>query len=164
MNNEKKQEFTRKITQANSVQMIVVIYDIALEYANDAKTAGAKIQNSTELTDAEGFHIAIGKLQGCFSQLCGSLNFACEPAKTLNNLYHFCIRRIGEAELKKDSSLLDEVISIVGRLRDAYEKVAAQSTEGPVMGNSQEVYAGLTYGRGELNENYVGQNNRGFLV
>jgi flagellar protein FliS len=34
----------------------------------------------------------------------------------------------------------------------------------PVMDNSQSVYAGLTYGRGSLNENLVGNANRGFLV
>lgn len=163
MNSEKKQEFTRKIAQANSTQMVVIIYEIAIEYAKEA-IAAKSVVSETKSTDSEEFHYAIGRLQGCFSQLCGSLNFAYEPAPTLNRLYHFCIRRIGESEVKNDPVLLDEVINILSRLRDAYDKISDQNTGGPVMGNSQEVYAGLTYGRGELNENYVEQKNRGFLV
>ncbi len=36
MTAEQKKEFTRKITQANSAQLIVILYDIALVYVNDA--------------------------------------------------------------------------------------------------------------------------------
>ena len=35
---------------------------------------------------------------------------------------------------------------------------------GAVMGNAQEVYAGLTYGKGTLNESTISQSNRGFTV
>ena len=36
MTAEQKKEFTRKISQANTAEMIVILYDIALVYVNDA--------------------------------------------------------------------------------------------------------------------------------
>lgn len=37
-------------------------------------------------------------------------------------------------------------------MKESFEEIAKQDTSGPVMENSQQVYAGLTYGKGSLNE------------
>ena len=42
MTNEKKQEFTLRVSQANKTEMLVIIYDIFLEYLEDAKKAKEK--------------------------------------------------------------------------------------------------------------------------
>ena len=48
-------------------------------------------------------------------------------------------------------------------LHGAYEKLGSMDTSGPVMENVQTVYAGLTYGRNNLVENFTDQGtNRGF--
>lgn len=155
MNNEKKQEFTRRVTQANSTEMVVILYDMTLEYIEDAKEAKAA-------SDSKEFHLAIGHIQGCLSELMASLNCEYEPAPTIKELYRYCIRRVGASEIKNDAAILEEVVKIILPLRDAYDKIKGENTSGPVMGNSQEVYAGLTYGRNDINENYVEQSNRGF--
>lgn len=157
MVSEKKQEFTRRISQANSTEMVVILYDIALEYINNAKEAIGK-------NDYEQLHLCIGKIQGAISELCESLNYEYELAGNLRSLYSFCIRRVGICEAVADSSALDDVIKVLAPLRDAYSQIVSYNTQGPVMGNSQQVYAGLTYGRDDINESYVSQNNRGFLV
>lgn len=55
------------------------------------------------------------------------------------------------------------VEAVITRLRDAYREVAAQDESTPVMENSQEIYAGLTYGRDSLTENMAYEStNRGF--
>ena len=36
MTAEQKKEFTRRVSQANSAQLIVILYEIALVYVNDA--------------------------------------------------------------------------------------------------------------------------------
>ena len=54
---------------------------------------------------------------------------------------------------------------IIGELQKAYKKIEDQDQSGPVMGNSQTVYAGLTYGRNTLTENIADPAaNRGFCV
>ena len=35
---------------------------------------------------------------------------------------------------------------------ESFEQVAKQDTSGAVMANTQQIYAGLTYGKGTLNE------------
>ena len=53
----------------------------------------------------------------------------------------------------------------IAGLCDAYRQIQDQDTSGPVMNNSQTVYAGLTYGRNQLTENMADQGtNRGMLV
>ena len=39
MTKEMKQIFTRRITQANRTQLVVVVYDMLLTYLDDAKKA-----------------------------------------------------------------------------------------------------------------------------
>ena len=157
MTNEKKQEFTRRISQANSTQMVVILYDMGLEYIADAVKAAAD-------NDFDSYQIFIGRLQGCISELCFSLNYEYEIAQNLRSLYDFCVRRIAAAQVKRDASILDEVKRVLAPLRDAYEKVVPYNKGGSVMGNSETVYAGLTYGKGDINESLVSQSNRGFLA
>ena len=69
------------------------------------------------------------------------------------------------ADVKNRMEHLDHVVSIVSKLKEAYVELSKQDESAPVMQNSQTIYAGLTYGRGELTENMADQSsNRGYLV
>ena len=58
-----------------------------------------------------------------------------------------------------------EAKKILGRLHGSFIEVARQDTSSPIMQNTQQVYAGMTYGRASLNENYMDlDNQRGFFV
>jgi len=59
---------------------------------------------------------------------------------------------------------LDEVRNVIAPLRDAYEGLSHINTSGSVMSNSETVYAGLTYGKNDVNESLMGNENRGMLV
>ena len=51
------------------------------------------------------------------------------------------------------------------RLYGAFVEAAKQDQSEPVMKNTQQVYAGMTYARCALNEDFVDNGNqRGFLV
>ena len=52
----------------------------------------------------------------------------------------------------------------MGGLHESFEKIAQEDTSETVMKNSQQVYAGLTYGKGTLNEVFMNPNeaSRGF--
>ena len=58
------------------------------------------------------------------------------------------------------------VREVMGKLKEAFIKVAKQDNSAPVMKNTQQVYAGLTYGKGSLNEVLLTGNdsNRGYRV
>ena len=82
----------------------------------------------------------------------------------LFHLYSFANRRVVYALFQRKPELLDAVTSVIGKLRVGFEGVAKEDTSGPVMGNTQKLYAGLTYGKHALNEVFVNGNeaNRGF--
>ena len=154
---EKKQEFTRRISQANSTDMIVVIYDITLEYLEEAG-------ESIIANDNAALSKATIQIRQCINELIGSLNYDYSPSGELLSLYIYCSKRLVAMQLHKDTVALEEIKNIIIRLRDAYAQIAPINSDGPVMSNSQSVYAGLTYGKGSLNEDVIGSGNRGFLA
>ena len=155
MTKECKQQFTLRITQANATQLVVILYEMTLQYLDD----GEQAQDATQLTEA------VRRARGCINELMNSLHREYSPAAELSRLYLYCIRRLAVCEARGDRGALQDVRKVIGPLCDAYRQIQDQNTAGPVMNNSQTVYAGLTYGRNQLTENMADQGtNRGMLV
>ncbi|MDE6674841.1 MAG: flagellar export chaperone FliS [Acetatifactor sp.] len=158
MTSDIKQQFTFRISQANSTEMIVILYEMTLQYLSDAA-------ESVEKDDFVGYQGAVRRARGCIGELLQSLHLEYELAAALRQLYLFCLRRLAQAEVRIHPELLQEVASVITPLCDAYRQIAAQNTAGPVMQNTQVVYAGLTYGKNTLTENMTDQSmNRGMLI
>lgn len=158
MTSEIKQQFTFRISQANSTEMVVILYEMTLQYLTDAA-------ESAEQGDFAIYQGAVRRARGCIEELLQSLHLEYEPAPVLRQLYLFCLRRLAQAEVRIHPELLQEVSGVIKPLCDAYRQIAAQNTAGPVMQNAQVVYAGLTYGKNTLTENMADQSmNRGMLI
>lgn len=158
MTKESKQQFTLRITQANPTQLVVILYEMCLEYLKEAKEMLAA-------GDMPAFREAVRKTRGCITELMQSLNPEYDPAPAMLQLYLYCIRRLAYGEFHKEEAALEEIRRVMEPLHDAYSQIQDQNPAGPVMGNSQTVYAGLTYGRNSLTENMGDPgSNRGMLV
>lgn len=156
MTKELKQQYTLKITQANKTQLVVILYEMMLIYLDEAQQAHAK-------EDREGFREGISKSRGCLKELMSSLHFEYEPAMNLLQLYLYANRELARADIRNSTQELDHVKMVMTKLHAAYEKISEQDTSGPVMENTQTVYAGLTYGKKALTENLSDQgSSRGF--
>ncbi len=157
MTKECKQQFTLRITQANATQLVVILYEMLLCYLDDAEEA-------TKSGDDAALAEAIRKSRGCLNELEQSLHMEYKPAGNLLQLYLYCARKLVHARQRREGAL-DEIRRVMIPLRDAYAQIAPQNPGGSVMGNSQAVYAGLTYGRNTLTENMADQGaNRGMCV
>jgi flagellar protein FliS len=158
MTDEKKQEFTLRVSQANKTQMVVIIYDILLVYLEEAI-------NSEQEQQYDKFRIAIKNAGNCVQELMDSLKFEYELAAALLQLYLYFNRELMVAETKKRKESIENIMKIVKELQLAYTEVAKADISSSVMGNTQNVYAGLTYGKGTLNESMENPiENRGFRV
>ena len=158
MTRELKQQYTLRITQANKTELIVILYDMILSYIDEAAEAYEK-------EDRAAFRDAIRKIRNCNQELIASLHMEYEPAMNLLSLYLYVNRELVHADVRFDIQYLDHVTLVISGLREAYQAVAKQDQSGAVMRNTQAVYAGLTYGKGELTENMADQGtNRGMLV
>ena len=158
MTKELKQEFTLRITQANKTQLITILYEMVLLYLDEAK----------EVIDAEdktAYKATIRKIRGCMDELTASLHLEYELAQNLLQLYLYINKELIQANLHFQKENLEHVEFIVEKLHKAYRQIEGQDASGPVMGNTQTVYAGLTYGRNNLTENITDPSaNRGFCV
>lgn len=158
MTREKKQIFTRRITHANRTQLIVVLYDMLLVYLEDAGKA----------YDVENMYELVSNLEAarrCILELRNSLNFEYELSKTLFSIYSFADRKLASCISSFTADDLDAFSSMFRKLRDAYHTISQADDSGPLMENIQDVYAGFTYGRTDVNESLVGYGaHRGFCV
>lgn len=158
MTAEQKKEFTRKITQANSAQLIVILYDIALVYVDDA------------ITFMEKGDMVNAKIQADFAkksleEMINNLHFEYQLAKSLHQIYLSMKKSLREGIRDKKKELLISVKNNLQKLRDAYEGIVFQDESAPIMSHTQTVVAGLTYGRKSLNENLSDAgSDRGFRV
>lgn len=158
MTNEKKQEFARRITQANQSELVVILYDLFFYYIEEAK-------GYFQEGDKKKFGQELEKAHACLNELIGSLHMEYELAEGIYQVYLFVSAQIGLAKGKGKPDPLEDAERLMRKLSDTYREDAKHDTSPPVMNNSQTVYAGLTYGRGELNESCESADyNRGFLA
>lgn len=158
MTDEQKQQFTRRITNANKTEMIVILYEMVLTYTEDAKKA-------LDAQKMDAFHQEINRAKMCLKELQNSVNPENELAMNYFEIYLFLRRELSRAAVAGNKAALDNVCSIVTELHETYKKLSEADTSRPIMENAQAVYAGLTYGKNSLNESLAGQDiDRGFRV
>ena len=138
-------------------EFVVIMYDIILDdvkAARQAKASGDDKQYQAELNHAVKF----------LNELMGALDFSEPLAYRLMSLYIYVNKMLARARVSGQPDTLDDVDMVIEKLRDGFDGIKDQDTTGPVMQNVQQVYAGLTYGKGKLNESYYDPRdyNRGF--
>ncbi len=156
---ERLQEFTARITQANRSELIVIMYDMVkadIEYAKELFSLG----------DITGFEKECRHAQKIMHELMSTLDYRYSISYDLLSLYSFSNKRLIAAYMKKDSKYLDGVDTVIDNLKEGFVAVSQQDVSEPLMKNTQQIYAGLTYGRKSLNESALAFNdaNRGFMA
>jgi len=157
MENSLKQEFTRRLSQCNSGELIVIMYDIVFAYMDEAKKAHENGQY-------EDYKTAIKKAQAAIESLMKALDFKYEISKDLHRLYVYTRNCLAKAIYQNRLDGILEAEKILKSLYASFCEAAKTDTSGPLMRNTQQVYAGMTYGRNTLNENCFEDNHRGFFV
>lgn len=158
MTSEKKQEYTRRITNASKSGLVVIIYDMLLDYLEDAK-------NAVKQQDYEALSEAIERAQRCIREQIASLNFEYKPSSELFSLYVFMQKQLSRILIYREEKELVRIREMVIKLRDAYAKISEEDHSEPVMKNAQSIVMGLTYSRNQKLESLTTESgNRGFIV
>ena len=157
MTREMKQIFTRRITQANRTQLVVILYDMVLEYLKEAIAA-------QEIDCIQEHKKDMQCARNCISELRNSLDFNYEISRNLFAIYAFADRELASEmhSIKKDA--LSQIAGMFQKLRDAYYTISKEDHSQPLMQNAQNVYAGYTYGRTDVNESLYSGAARGYCV
>lgn len=158
MKKEKISDYTLRISQSNRSQLVVVVFDMTMEYLEEATLCYDK-------GDLEDFVQITKKARACVYELMTSLDTKYKIAVELMQIYIYMNKLLIQSVIKKEPQDFPAIKRMVRTLRGAFEEIAKQDSSAPLMGNAQQVYAGLTYGKGTLSESFSSQDiNRGFCV
>jgi flagellar protein FliS len=159
MQKEAIHAFTARITQASKTELTVITYEMALTEIKEAKDA-------YEIGNISIFNRELGRAKDFIGELMAALDYQYTLSYDLLSLYLYVNKRIITAMFKKDPAFLDSAESVLKKLLNGFERVSREDTSGPVMKNTQKLYAGLTYSKGKLNETYIDSDNRsrGFIA
>lgn len=158
MKDQKKQDFTRRLSCCNRGEMIIIIYDILFAYLEDA-------QEEQKAGNYEGFRDSVHKAQQVVRRLMGTLDFHYPISKELHALYRFINELLALALVKNTSQNITDAKKVLKNLYDGFWEAAQHDTSEPVMQHTQQVVAGMTYQKGTLTETLQdSEYSRGFLA
>ena len=157
MTKEEINEYSYRVTQASKTELIVIMYEMAGNYMRDAVAA-------FDVEDFELYRDNLKKAQRVINKLSASLDMNIRISKDLFGLYLYMNNTIVKASIRKDKEELEMIMLMLDKLGSAFEKVSVEDISGPVMKNTQQVYAGLTYSNDGLNEYHDSAFKRGYSV
>ncbi len=159
MNKELAKTFATRVSQATRTELIVIMYEIILSDINSAK-------DNLATGDENSFVQDIKHGQKFVNELMGSLDYQYSISRDLMSLYVFVNKCLIDSMFQKSDVGLEQAKEVLNILLEGFKGIRKEDNYGNVMKNTGQLYAGLTYGRGVLNETYVdpNQQNRGFLA
>lgn len=157
MTKEQIKEFTLRTTQANHSGLILVMFDVEHVYLQDAISA-------FEQGDMDGYNKNIELARKVLNELMASFNMMDLLGRRVVVILRFIYKKLVESIVKRKPQELDRCMNMMDNLRSSFVPLHEKDDEGPIMKNTHQVYAGLTYGKGVLNESIEGMNysSRGF--
>ncbi len=157
MTKQELKDYGVKVTQASRTGLIVIMYEITIKYLSDAC-------ERFNAGDIEEFRLNLRKAKSFINELSASLDMRYPVSGNLFSLYMFMNNALVRADIRRDISETERIIIMLKKLQTAFAEAGKEDSSGPMMENTQQVYAGLTYSKSSLNENMYLDENRGFTV
>jgi flagellar protein FliS len=109
--------------------------------------------------------LSLQKAQNCIDELVHSLDLNYELARNLREIYIFSKKELIVAGATYSIHRIWRVLKNFRSLHEAYVELEKEDNSQQLMGNTQKVYAGLTYGKYSLNEDITAVSmNRGLMA
>lgn len=120
MNNAYAQYNNNKVLTASPAELTLMLYEGAIKFCNIAIIG-------IEQSNIQKSHDNIVKAERIVREFQITLNFDYPVAKDFDAVYTYLIRRLHEANIKKDAAILDEVLVHLRTMRDTWKEVMRQS-------------------------------------
>lgn len=146
MTKKEIKEFSLRIAESSKTELIVITYDIILNYIETAQEA---YKNS----NLEDVVFNLQKAKQFVNNLSSCLDFRYSIAQELLRLYIYINNCLLKDIVKREPQNADNIKGIISKLRESYQEISPLDKSGKVMKNSEQVYVGYTYGKtSTLNE------------
>ena len=151
-----KSYYAARIANATPAQLVAITYELTLDYIDDALKAAANLAV---------FEQNIKKAMDCVENLMDALDMSYDISEHLLELYVYVDRQLVDAKLTGKPEPLLNAKKVFESMLEAWNFAAKEVGGGEAaMENSEQVYAGLTYEKGELSEFIDEKTNRGYRV
>lgn len=122
LTNPYEQYKTTQISTATPGQLVVMLYEGAIKFCKHAKMG-------IEQKNVQTANNNLIKVQNIVQELKLGLDMKAggEIAKTLDSLYEYMLRRLVEANIKKDAIIISEVQSSLEELKEAWVEAVRQT-------------------------------------
>lgn len=105
-----------KVMTASPAELTLMLYDGAIKFCN---LAAAGIDEK----DIMKAHTNIMKAQRIIEEFQATLDHKYPVAKDFDEVYSYLLRRLKEANIKKDKEILEEVLKHLRTMRDTWKEV-----------------------------------------
>lgn len=112
-----------KILTASPAELTLMLYDGAIKFTNIAIMA-------IEKKDIEKAHNNIIKTERIILEFQATLDDKYPVSKDFDAVYSYLIRRLREANVKKDAEILEEVLKHLRTMRDTWKELMAKTANG----------------------------------
>ena len=105
-----------KVMTASPAELTLMLYEGAIKFCNIAVVAIEQKDYAKANTNIQKAERIIGEFQA-------TLNFKYAVAKDFDNVYRYLMERLIQANLKKDTDILEEVLKHLRTMRDTWKEV-----------------------------------------
>ena len=149
MTDEQMNAYKMRITQAGIAEMTLIMLEMEMQWMEEALMAYDKKEMSVFLD-------CVSKAQSTQVELMNVLNMENPVAVEVYSVFVFINKQLIRSKIKQEPLDLERCKGLLEKYHKSFKEIAKTDTAGPVMQQSEKVYAGLTYGTGGLVENSVG--------
>lgn len=152
-------EYTARIVQSSPTELVVITYELILSEIKKGK-------EFYQLGDQDSFVKNLKRAQRFLAHMMESLDYQYRISYDLLGLYLYINKKLVDGICKLEPEALKNIESVINKLKAGFEEISKDDQTGPVMMNTQQLYAGLTYGKEKLNEVYLHpeEEKRGYRV
>lgn len=155
-----KEYLANRVANANEAQLVALMYEGLMDTMKSAISA-------MEQKDKVAIDHDINKSRAILSELLATTQGDSEIAGNLRGLYVYANKLVTEAEIKNSTAKLEEAIKVITPLYEAWQELGEKEEEAAVpqspvntATNRPSIVAGMTYGKGQLNDYVINNDDR----
>lgn len=154
-----KEYLANRVANANDAQLVAIVYEGLID---TIKSGIGHIDSGNK----EKLNVSVNKVREILAELIATLQGDSEIANNLRTMYVYLNKIVTEAELKGDKGKLEEAIKVITPLYEAWqelgekEEAEVSSSQVATAINRPTIVAGMTYGKGQLNDYVINNDDR----
>lgn len=155
-----KEYLTNRVANADDAQLVAIMYEGLM---GTVKSGIEYIKNGNK----EKLNSSINKVREILAELLATLEGDSEIANNLRSIYVYLNKLVTDAEIKQDKGRLEEAIKVITPLYEAWlelgEKEGKETDHSQVdagLAKTPSIVAGMTYGKGQLNDYVINDEDR----